>query len=707
MNTILNEIDEDVTLLLDNLPVGIMKLNEARICVYANNFFQHWLGTNALEDVVGEFCSSVHKDDVNNERKACDMFFETGEETETVFRLYNKITCEYRWIKNKRRVISPRTDMPSATATYLYAFQDIHDTKTLEIKFRQESQRAEQALNHKTLFLANMSHEIRTPLNGIIGMLTLLEDTQISSEQMDYISMVKECSFNLMTIINDILDFSKLEVGKISLDFKPTCIQDCIESTNDIIVAKIYERSLEYTYNISPDVPEYLDLDGNRLKQILLNLLSNSAKYTERGTIFLNVEQLVFQDFCLLSRLYGGKSEIVEDCERNVYLKFDVTDTGCGIDDDQRNRLFQSFSQIDNGYKASTKIYQGTGLGLAISKDLVELMGGCIWLDWSEPNVGSRFSFIIKTSHSDYTYTSIDETSEMILRDTNVLILDDNLFNRLSLTGMVTKWGMKAHAFSNAEEALYFSKLTRFDIGLIDICMPKLNGAAFAQKLREQKEFNNKTFPLIALSSVGEKVSSISKHFNAHLMKPIKETKLKTMCINALQMYFNTLGDNVKVNTSWSGNGKNSMILDNYLDTNNLGDIRENIRVLLAEDVYINQRVIVSFLEKLGFKDITVVENGKQCLERLDQRDFDIVLLDIRMPILSGEEVLVKVNEMYQNESERKRTKPYIVAVTAYSMKEDREKYLNLGFDDYVPKPVTLLELKKCVNTFLKQLLQQ
>lgn len=715
----LNRIDQDITLLLDNLPVGIIRFNNERKCIYANKFVINLFGLEApynLDNIDTLYMNSVHKDHKENEREICLNFMKTNEECQTNVQIFNKRLNEYRWMINKRTFI--KSEDPDVPHSFMFTLQDVNENKLLEIQLRNETLRAEEAYNHKSIFLANMSHEIRTPLNGIIGMLTLLEDTKLTSDQQDYIAMVKECSFNLMTIINDILDYSKLEVGKISLDVKSMNLRECLESTNDIILSKIYEKSLEYTFNIDSSIPEYIYGDINRIKQILLNLLSNSIKFTDRGSIMINVEKIKYNDCILLKELHSAGNE--KQCNYNIinsiklpefeeddpnlkqyhnvnfndklYLRFDITDTGCGIQGCDKNKLFKSFSQVDN--HITSKIYQGTGLGLAISKELVELMGGFIWLDWSEMNSGSRFSFVLPTIESkDITNNSHDK-SERVLKDANVLIVDDNLHNRISLTGMITKWGMRPHAFSNAEEALHFTRLTKFDIGLIDICMPKTDGPSFACKLREQCEFNNKEFPLVALSSLGDKLASNSKYFKTHLIKPIKESKLKKICIELLQKRI-IQEEKIEIKNK-------NIVLDKYIIQNDLSELKSNVRILLAEDVYINQKVVVSFLNKMGFDNIQVVDNGQQCLNIAINNDFDIILLDIRMPIMNGEVVLQELDKFYSCSSRRR---PYIVAVTAYCLKEDRTKYLNMGFNDYIPKPITIDDLSRCLNNFIETLL--
>ncbi|NBU33727.1 response regulator [bacterium] len=511
------------------------------------------------------------------------------------------------------------------------------------------------AVCNQNSFLANVSHEIRTPLNGIIGMLTLLEDTELTQTQTEYIQMIKECAYNLMSIINDILDLSKLESGKMTLDITVFSLQSVVESANDILANKICEKGIEYIYNIDPGIKGVLG-DPQRVKQVVLNLLVNAIKFTEAGTVSLNVKRISKREF----RVHAEPHRASE-----TFIRFDVVDTGTGISEDYRSKLFVPYTTSSTG----------TGLGLSICRELAELMRGAVWLDWTELGKGSKFSFVMQSPpvHETVYPLQVEEAlNDEVLNNLNVLIVDDNLYNRISLTGMVNKWGMKAYSFSTSEEALYVTKLTEFHIGLIDYCMPKIDGPTFAAKLREQKQFNNKMIPLIALSSLGDTRPGFNQSlFKAVLTKPFKESHLKKLCIQILS---------------------SQKTHQHAADTKSL---REDIAVCLAEDIAINQKVIVGFLNKLGFSDITVVENGKKCIEALKRRTFDIVFLDIRMPVLDGEQVMQWAQDFYHN-----KRKPYFVAITAYNSNIATHK-----FNDHLLKPVIYNDLKECISKFMNSVL--
>lgn len=664
--------------ILDTVNIGIIVLDANLKCIYENKYMSEYfkLNENSSDTFQKDtYISHIHPEDRENELEKCLKFSETKNFSSSICRIKVKDSNNYKWIKVNR--IYHQENMIDY---FIYTIEDIDELKKLELMIQKEKLKNDEDYSHKSLFLANMSHEIRTPLNGIIGMLTLLNDTTLSNEQRDYIDMLRECSINLMTIINDILDFSKLEAGRVHLDIGCYNLRKCLESANDILASKIYEKGIEFNFVINPNVPEVIDIDANRLKQIILNLLNNAIKFTDKGTIFMDV-----------SREMSINSE-------DIILKFSITDTGCGIAPEDRIKLFESFSQITS--KTTNKISEGTGLGLVICQKIVKLMGGEIWLDWSEVNSGSRFCFTIKTKvcNDEVNETDIKLPSPNILHGKKIFILDDNRENRLGLANLVHKWGMIPYTYSSAMETLYMLKLkqTEFDMGLVDVFMPEMTGKEFAVKLKKQNEDNKREqIPLIALSSLGDIQHDYSPYFKSQLIKPVKESKLKELCINILS------------NNSSKQVTTNHMCQSIDFDV----DLKETIDILLVEDIIINQRVVTRFLNKLGFNNIDIVQDGKSCLEQLTQKHYDIILLDIRMPVMNGETVCKYIIDYYNNIEQshdykfKNLRKPYIIAVTAYSQKEDREKYLNMGFNDYISKPINIIQLEKSMKTCMKSML--
>lgn len=633
----------------DILPFGIYQLDISKRCVYINDTLKNCLDLTTEKMNSENKYNFIYEEDRQKEIILCKDFSERNIESESICRMY--FNTGIKWVKHTRNLIK---DFNGNIVTYITTIQDIDSLKRIELDILESKKQIEKAYTYKSSFLANMSHEIRTPLNGILGMLTLLEDTQLNNEQSEYINMIKECSSNLMTIINDILDYSKLDAGKMSLDIKPFNLKELIDSINDILISKIYENKLNYTFFIEDGLEEYFYGDANRIKQVLLNLLSNAIKFTDiNGKIHLTVNQKKVNDL--------------------VELQFSIKDNGCGISDDDKERIFESFNQVEN----SNKVYQGTGLGLAIAKSLVNLMNGKIWLNYSELNSGSEFCVTIPLNIYKNTELQKSLQNTSILSNLDVLILDDNLQNRIYLSGLCHKWGMIPHPFGYPQEALLFTKKKKYDLGFIDMCMPNYDGLKFSQEFISQNDYN-KTVPLIALSSIGDKIKSFDNFFCHHIIKPISENKLKKECLDIISKNVN------KIKKQVSPIQKN-IDMDKY----------KHLKILIAEDNYTNQKVILGFLHKIGFENIYMVDNGLDCISFLKKNIIDICFIDIKMPILNGVDLLLQIKH-----SKDVVKIPYCIALTAYSLKDDREKYIQIGFNEYISKPIDFTILYNIIYNY-------
>jgi CheY-like chemotaxis protein/nitrogen-specific signal transduction histidine kinase len=560
---------------------------------------------------------------------------------------------------------------------------------------------------YNTSFLANISHEIRTPLNGICGMITLLEDKLTNRDQKDYLDIIKECSVNLLSIINDVLDYSKLEINKVELEIIPTNLQILVENINDIVLSNglLSEKNLEYCYNIDPKIDINILFDNIRLKQILINLISNAIKFTDSGNILLDINLISKETFV---QLHGHADT---DDNSSQYLRFDIIDNGCGISKNDMNKLFIVYNQLSN---ITTKVHQGTGLGLSICKKIIQLMKGVVWLSSSEINKGSTFSFIIPTI-IDKNVKKIDtiisdydiDFLNSLLENKTVILVDDNMHNRIGFTHCLKKWKMNVLSFSNGEEAFQYLKYAQEDIhiGIIDICMPRMNGFMLAEKIQNELYNKHSKIPLIALSSLNDKdvyetlanTLRSKKHFDYYLLKPLKEEKLKHILVTVFSTFHYGFQYNL---TNFTESKK----------TDNTNNTLASIRILVAEDVEINRKVLVSYLHKSGYTNIKTVFDGEQCLKELCENEYDIVLIDIKMPKYTGDEIIKFIIDYWANNNQKEKIrwkfknkkKPYVVAITAYCLKNEKNKFLNAGFDFFISKPIEYEILTSSLNNYLR-----
>jgi PAS domain S-box-containing protein len=606
-------------------------------------------------EFINNLLTLIHPEDASRVESYWRQLLIDGNPRESIeYRVRNR-QGEWDWLQSRETILS--RGEAGGPRQILITLTVITERKRVEQELKEAKRSAEAATRAKSAFLANMSHEIRTPMNAVLGMTSLLNETTLTPEQREFVEIIRTGSASLLDIINDILDFSKIESDKLELELQPFDLRICMEEALGLFSAVAADKKLVVTYRFEPETPRYIIGDVTRLRQILVNLVSNAIKFTPQGEVVLAVSA----EEILTSPAEDGANA----SDPHYQLLFSVKDTGVGIASERMERLFQSFSQVD---ASTTRKYGGTGLGLAISKRLCELMGGRIWVE-SQIDRGSTFFFTISAAATLPQPVPQPSTAPAHLDGRRILIVDDSETNRRILVHQTQHWGMTAAAVASGREALaWIGAGHPVDVAILDMQMPEIDGLMLATAIHDLPP--TRRLPLILLSSVGraeEDQEILATHFVACLSKPVRQTKL-----------YEHLQEIFALPEPAESQPLPPLILNHEMAQ------QFPRRILLAEDNLINQKVALRMLQRLGYR-ADVAGNGLEVLEGLHRQQYDVILMDVQMPEMDGL-AATKENKRLWSTAEQ----PYIIAMTANASEGDQHICLTAGMDDYLAKPIKL-----------------